>query len=93
MRNVCINIGGVLIVSSGKFYTYVYNAPQLMEESFMFISLSSNGNFKKEQLETVNIDKDGIVSLNHQSDVVKAKIKEQILKLKQLNDENKKANK
>ncbi|WP_024590511.1 MULTISPECIES: hypothetical protein [unclassified Pseudoalteromonas] len=59
----------------------------------MFFSLSGNGHFKKEQLETVNIDKDGIVSLNHQNDVVKAKIKEQILKLKQLNDENKKVNK
>ena len=56
----------------------------------MFFSLLGNHQYKKEPLETVNIDRDGIVSLNLDNDVVKTKIKDQIDKLKKL-DVSKKA--
>ncbi|WP_158679758.1 hypothetical protein [Pseudoalteromonas sp. T1lg21] len=52
----------------------------------MFFSLLGNNQYKKEQLETVNIDKDGIVSLNLKNEVVQSKIKAQIDKLKKLDD-------
>ncbi|WP_016899794.1 hypothetical protein [Pseudoalteromonas sp. PAMC 22718] len=51
----------------------------------MFSSFKNNS-FTKAQLETVNIDRDGVVSLNLRNDLVKAKIKEQVFKLKKLND-------
>ena len=51
----------------------------------MFSSFKNN-RFTKAQLETVNIDRDGVVSLNLRNDLVKAKIKEQVFKLKKLND-------
>ena len=49
-------------------------------------SLFNNNILTNTQLETVNIDKDGVVSLNLKSDLVKAKIKKQVIKLKVLND-------
>ncbi|WP_171037455.1 hypothetical protein [Pseudoalteromonas sp. S558] len=52
----------------------------------MLFQLLSSNQYKKEQLETVNIDKDGIVSLNLDNEVVRTKIKTQIDKLKKLND-------
>nr|WP_306287469.1 hypothetical protein [Pseudoalteromonas sp. WY3] len=48
----------------------------------MLFQLLSSNQYKKEQLETVNIDKDGIVSLNLDNEVVRTKIKTQIDKLK-----------
>jgi len=47
----------------------------------MFSSFKNNS-FSKAQLETVNIDIDGVVSLNLKNDLVKAKIKEQVFKLR-----------
>lgn len=81
----------LIINCGGKFYTDVYNAPQLMEECNMFFPLLGNRQYKKEQLETVNIDRDGIVSLNLNNEVVQSKIKAQIDKLKKLDDSKKAA--
>ncbi|MBE0379193.1 MULTISPECIES: hypothetical protein [Pseudoalteromonas] len=57
----------------------------------MFFPLLGNRQYKKEQLETVNIDRDGIVSLNLNNEVVQSKIKAQIDKLKKLDDSKKAA--
>lgn len=50
-------------------------------------NLKQKSDVQKTNLETVNIDKDGIVSLNLKNEVVKDKIKKQIGKLKQFDNQ------
>jgi hypothetical protein len=59
---------------------------QFIRGDVMF-NLFQKSDVQKTNLETVNIDKDGIVSLNLKNEVVKDKIKKQIGKLKQFDNQ------
>lgn len=77
----------LLLICGGILSFYVeYRA--ILEKIMFSLFNSTQSRDTDKQLDTVNIDKNGIVSLNLDNELVQQKIKEQLTKLQKLQQAN-----